>query len=361
MNKLIISPCGTSILTNGASNDDRKLLIKNANKKLEEINIKDKETIDKRVNLILEEMKNYTLENAKKKSAELNSLIKYYKNDLNRPQDHHILIKTDTYLGEQTSFIIQSYLKNQGIKSVEVLDIKDLQTQDLDAFQLALSEIVKDFNERLIGYKAQNYEIIFNLTGGFKSIQGFLQVLAMFYADKTIYIFESGNELLEIPKIPIKTDDVEVFKKNHITFRRLELDLKVDTTDIPTIFLLHIEDETTLSPWGEIAWKNAKNIIYEKELLPPPTEKIEYSEDFKKVANKLQKNRLVEINKRIDSLTKFLEDKINLKSLDFKEIKGGSRGKNTHEFDINSDEAKRGYCYFDDNILIINKYGDHLK
>jgi len=35
--KLIISPCGTSILTNGASQEERKILIANANKKEEKI------------------------------------------------------------------------------------------------------------------------------------------------------------------------------------------------------------------------------------------------------------------------------------------------------------------------------------
>ncbi len=38
-------------------------------------------------------------------------------------------------------------------------------------------------------------------------------MLATFHADKTIYIFESSDELLEIPTLPIKLDYEIVEKK----------------------------------------------------------------------------------------------------------------------------------------------------
>lgn len=358
--KLVISPCGTSILTNSASTEERKILIKNANKKESQISKEDMKIISSRIAKIKEEVKNYSLEDAKRKSAELNSLIQYYHNKLSQPQDHHILIKTDTYLGGQTAQIIQQYLQQNGI-NVEILDIDDLQTEDLNSFQFALSEIVRDFNERLVGYKQQNYEVIFNLTGGFKSIQGFLQVLAMFYADKTIYIFESGTEILEIPRIPVKADEVEVFEENLTAFRRISCGCSdINIMAIPKIFLLEIDGELTLSPWGEIAWKNAKNIIYEKKLFKPPTKKIKYSNNFIKNIKNLQPNRVKELNEKIDDLFYYLETKQHLKSLTFKPISKGAKDKSTHEIYANSDEAKRIYCHYEGKVIVLDEYGKHL-
>jgi len=358
--KLIISPCGTSILTNGASSEERKILINNANAKEQNISKEDMEIISTRIQKIKEEVKSFSLEDAKKKSAELNSLVQYYDNNLHQPQDHHILIKTDTYLGEETAKIIGQYLQQYKI-SVEILEISDLQTEDLISFQLALSEIVKDFNTRITGYKQQNYEVIFNLTGGFKSIQGFLQVLAMFYADKTIYIFESGKEILEIPRIPIKADEVEVFEENLTVFRKLSCGCdNVDSSSVPKIFLLQIDNEVALSPWGKLAWENAKNMLYEKKFYTSPSSLIKYGDNFLKDIKNLQPNRLRELNEKIDDLMLFLENGDNLKSLTFKSISKNAKPYSTHEFYVNSDEAKRVYCHFENKICVLDEYGKHL-
>ena len=358
--KLIISPCGTSILTNGASQEERKVLIANANKKEENISKEDMKLISTRIENIKTEVKDLSQEDAKRKSAELNALIQYYNNDLKQPQDYHILIKTDTYLGGETAKIIRQYLQQHQI-SVEILEISDLQTEDLNSFQFALSEIVRDFNVRLIGYKQQNYEIIFNLTGGFKSIQGFLQVLAMFYADKSIYIFESGKEILEIPRIPIKSDEVEVFEENITSFRQLSCGCdNVDVSSIPKIYLLQVDDEVALSPWGEIAWENAKNILYAKKLYQAPIDLIRYGDKFLKDISNLQPNRIKELNEKIDDLMLFLIKKDNLKSFTFKSISKNAKLNSTHEFYANSDEAKRVYCHFDNKICVLDEYGKHL-
>lgn len=358
--KLIISPCGTSLLTNFVNQELRKKINKYANYKEQEIDLEDKTIIEQEINKLSAICLQWDLEEAQRRSAELNSLIKFYHGKLSEHNDHHILIKTDTYLGSQTAIIIQKFLKRYNF-SVEILEIKDLQTKDMTSFHLALSEIVKDFDERLPFYQKQNYEIVFNLTGGFKSIQGFLQVLAMFYADKSIYIFESNEELLEIPKIPIKLDRIDIFESNLNAFRNLEIGNKIDGNNIPDIFLFRIGDEVTLSSWGELAWKNAKDTIYEKKLFDPPTNNIKYSKNFVKKAEKLQPNRIKELNKKIDDLAKYLLKGVNPASLNFKKIEGSPKENSTHEFYINSDEAKRGFCHFDDNgNLVIDEYGDHL-
>src|SRR5699024_1659300 len=137
-------------------------------------------------------------------SAELNGILTFYEDKLHkRQQDQHYLLCTDTWLGEQTAQLVKFWLEKHGL-GVQLYRQSDLKTEDLTSFQLALSEIVKKFSVIIEGYCNQEYYIVFNLTGGFKSVQGFLQTLAMFYADEAIYIFETGTELLRIPRLPLQ-------------------------------------------------------------------------------------------------------------------------------------------------------------
>ncbi|MBK8043622.1 MAG: hypothetical protein IPK21_13770 [Haliscomenobacter sp.] len=70
----------------------------------------------------------------------------------------------------------------------------------------AIKDLLKWCDETLPGYRTAGYEIIFNLTGGFKSLQGYLNTIGMFYADRIVYIFESGQEVIAIPKLPVKLE-----------------------------------------------------------------------------------------------------------------------------------------------------------
>jgi len=72
---------------------------------------------------------------------------------------------------------------------------------------------VKFIEDNLIGYKRNGYRVIFNLTGGFKSVQGFLQSIASLYADEAVYVFETASELLRAPRMPLRLD-MNVVKEN---------------------------------------------------------------------------------------------------------------------------------------------------
>ncbi len=105
-------------------------------------------------------------------SAELNAIVKFY-NGLLQEDDYHFLLCTDTYLGEQTGNMIKEWLEANKVKNVQLYRQMDLQTNDIDAFQMALSEMVDMFERLIPAFKRRNFKIIFNLTGGFKSVQGF--------------------------------------------------------------------------------------------------------------------------------------------------------------------------------------------
>lgn len=346
MPNLIISTCGTSLLTNKAPEGMPKLLIKHANLK----NMVDC-PLDERV-LIENHLRQRTQEvlcaddtELAKLSAEMNALLKFYDGKANS-QDMHVLISTDTWLGRTTGNLLRQILEKRGF-SVDTPTITDLRTQDVNSFQLALSELVKWAADTLPAYQQGRYKIIFNLTGGFKSIQGFMQALAMLYADETIYIFESNKELLHLPRLPIRLDGEKIVGEHLNGLRQLALHLPysrdaIDT--LPETLVLRLENERALSPWGELLWDQYKSAVYREKFHSAPYNKIQFTDTFMRSIDGLSPDRYEKLNQQIDKLAQYLHSqrKNNPSSLDVKALHIPHYGGCTHEFDAWHDQnAKR--------------------
>jgi len=359
--KYILSPCGTSLLTNQAKdNEARKLIFKYANEKhKEKIAAADRAQLEQLIQktaLMLDTVKN---QQAMKMSAEIHGIVQIYQGSISENNnDYHLLLSTDTWLGEETAKLVKKWLAGKNILA-EVHRHTDLQTKDLEAFQLALSELIKKFSEEIPGFSTKGYKIIFNLTGGFKSVQGFLQSIANFFADETVYIFESSSDLMTIPRLPISLDAMPVISENINFFRNISIGLSDATSDnIPETLLFTLDNKTLLSPWGELLWGAAKNEIYKSALLPSPQpEKIKYSKAFIKTAEALPADRLELINNRIDQLNHyFFDNRFNPRSLDFKLLTGKKMLPSTHEIDAWSDkDAQRIFGHFEANVFILDK------
>ncbi|GAB6887033.1 hypothetical protein JCM13304A_05310 [Desulfothermus okinawensis JCM 13304] len=363
MPNFIVSPCGTSLLTGRADNEVRSLISKYANcKYLEDIDDGDRKLLQKRIKEVKDLILSLSPKEVTRYSAELNAIVKFY-NGLLQEDDYHFLLCTDTYLGEQTGNMIKEWLEANKVKNVQLYRQMDLQTNDIDAFQMALSEMVDMFERLIPAFKRRNFKIIFNLTGGFKSVQGFLQTIGMFYADEIIYIFESGSSLLRIPKLPVKIDTHGVIEQNITIFRLLELGeiTYENVLNIPEIFWVKIDGEVGFSPWGKIAWLRAKDSLYEKRLWPEPNSKIKFSEKFKKQVAGLFPDKIKEINIRIDDLALALSgnEKI-LNRLSFKPIKGKPKEISNYEFYAFTGTDKRCYGHFEDEVFVIDELGSHL-
>lgn len=193
MKNVIVSTCGTSLFTANATTEIRKLMTNHANAKLaSDIPAKDFETIKNHVSGCLEELVSLTcIDTLCRCSAEINGLASFYGRSLTG-QDHHILMATDTWLGEQSAQAIASVLQRYG-QSTEIKRVSDLRTDNLPAYRGALSEIVQWAYTCLPEYRRNGYGIIFNLTGGFKAVQGFMQTLGMLHADECVYVFERSD------------------------------------------------------------------------------------------------------------------------------------------------------------------------
>ncbi len=360
--KYILSPCGISLLTNQAQdNEQRKLVFKYANvRNKDEIPDNDKNRLENLIRTISELVDKADCQQAQKMSAELKAIIQIYGSSIPPNKDFHLLLSTDTWLGEETAKLVEKWLKNQNQSmAISIHRQTDLQTKDISSFQLSLSELIKKFDEDLPNYSKSGYKIIFNLTGGFKSVQGFLQSIANFFADEVVYIFETSSELLRIPRLPVRIDTLAIMESKLIVFRKLSLGIEVEKAQldgIPETLLFTLDDQTTLSPWGGLIWEQSKKEIYKKKLFSPPIDKIRYSKNFENDISALKSDRIALVNKRIDQLVKFFINGENPNSLDFKQLKGNAMLPSTHEIDAWSDkDAKRVFGHYDGNIFIMDK------
>lgn len=362
--RYIVSPCGTSLFTND-SGDLRALLNQYANcREAEEVPKAERERIEQHIEVRSIMVQSASLDKMRKLSAEINALSKLYPdNRLYRPGDLNTLLCTDTWLGESAARLLENWLGQYGLKAT-VFRLRDLQTADLDAFQLAMAELTRWCAETLPGYRQAGYHVIFNLTAGFKSIQGFLQALGMFYADESVYIFESAGKLLSLPRLPLRMD-VEAILREHLrAFRRMASGLAVradECEEIPQTMVMEHKGQMTLSPWGELAWQEWYRIIYGEELLAPISDKLAFAPSFADSAKKLSQDRMVLVNQRLDQLVRYLETEYNPSSLDFRPLSSNIMAPSTHECNAWSDQdAKRLFGHFEDARFILDRLAKGL-
>jgi putative CRISPR-associated protein (TIGR02619 family) len=391
MTTIFLSPCGTSLLTNKAiyqeSSDqtefDHFVVLRDSDKMSNFIRKTanfDADTIKRQYPEEFLEFKKF-IENRQARllnddtslqevclmSAELNTLITYYDHVLPKNTgDQHYLLCTDTYQGQATANMVKAWLeKNQMITEVKVC--RDLNTNSLENFHIAMVELISWCDEILQPWRnnSKNH-IIFNLTGGFKSVQGFLQTIGMFYADEILYIFQSSKELLRIPRLPITLDGQakQIVEENLNIFRLLAMGKQLPVnqcTNIPGTLLFPLGEEVVLSTWGNLIWKQVQSDFYQKELLPPLIPRLVYSKEFEKNVKDLKGDRLETLNKRLDDLSRHLDDQnYNPRSLDFKKLKGKPMKDSTHELDVWSDQGKRIYGHFEGDKFMIDQLGEHL-
>ncbi len=359
--RLIVSTCGTSLLTNIAEADERQLVTRHANaRRPEDIPDRDRARLAGLIEQARAAFLAANLQERAKKSAEFNGLFCYYgRGHFFVPGDLHWLIATDTWLGQSTAAILAEALGELG-QQAQARRIADLSTASLENFRLAAAELVRLCAEEI---RPMGYRVVFNLTGGFKSVQGFMQALGMLYADETVYVFEGSASLLRLPRLPIKLDVMATVRQHLRAFRRLQQHLPVgadDLTGIPEIFLFEVDGQIALSEWGEVAWAEAKTEILGERLWPPIDDKLRHAETLERSLRNCSKEELAIINERLDQLARHLVDGHNPRHLDFKKLATPHRGQ-THECDAwASGGAKRLFGHFENGVFVVAELAEGL-
>lgn len=364
--KVIVSTCGTSTLTNGASPDLQKLLRDTANSREGELPPEAKAAIDGRLDEKKREISTLPKEKLRDFSAELNGLLGISEEEKPHPSDMHFIIHTDTYQGEAVASFLAEWCSGRGIPS-QAVPVESLNTRSVMEFNDGIGNLVKWCQESLPGYRSSGFKVIFNLVGGFKSLQGYMQTLGMHFADESVYVFEGEKVLLRIPRLPLDLDSScrAVFSESLEFFRRLHISRaqvpEGECAALPGTFFTCIDGSCVLSPWGEVLWLKFIETEYPKKLLDSPSPKLKISAKLKSCVSSMEPLLIGRINRKTDDLASFLETGYNPKSLSFQKLQGRPVEGCTHEFYLWSDkDAARGFGFYEKGVFVFDHVREHL-
>jgi len=194
--KTFICTCGTSIATKRGITLDRFLdmpLTKWDEQSDEIASVKD---------ILAEKLDGTDLHNElDDTSAEIKSLVKM---GLDR-NDTVILIVSDTIEGRICAELVRSFLVKNNLcleNSVTIKEITGLQASDGARFQ---KEGLKNLLTYLVSLEHQN--IIFNPTGGYKSVVPYITLMGMIFNKPVKYIHENSEDIIALTGLPIILDD----------------------------------------------------------------------------------------------------------------------------------------------------------
>lgn len=367
----VLSTIGTSILTNHINRKDPteatawgQLLRESANLKSDALSDETHTVIKTLADRALEALSEDDVQINRRMSAELNGIYGLYDNVLPKnSDDEHCLICTDTAQGQTTGTLIATFLEEQGFK-VSLMTPKGLSTQDTDAFTAGTKQLIKWLEDNVPWRRESSYRVIFNLVGGFKSLQGYMNTFGAFYADEVIYIFEAETaDLIKIPRLPIQIDTTVIQK--HLTKFALMAAEKYypiqELQGIPETFLERVPENGAmyagLSAWGELLWHRTKLDLLTAELLQFP--RIEYTQDLRTDFNNQRdpKARL-KLQETLAEVAAILDEndgdttKLNRGGLRFKALQGHA---DIYTFRV--DRGTRVSCSINQNTLLLRRYG----
>jgi putative CRISPR-associated protein (TIGR02619 family) len=360
---LIVSSCGTSLLTHGRP-PEADLLKKTANSREQELSPEEFETLQARMETQRQALLGGDLARAKSLSAELNGLINYYGGDLRLGTGNiHVFVHSDTWQGQAVAETLTEWTRQRGLDA-QPLEIQDLNTRNIEEFRQGMANLAEWADGTLTGYRRNRWQIVFNLVGGFKSMFGFMQVLGMFYADEMFYIFEAEDQILKLPRIPVDIEEAaaRAIEENLPLLRRLSWTSlpAMECGNIPETMLSSVDDLCSLSAWGLILLNRFREKNYGVKLWESPSDKLLFGPTFAASLKGLEPEKLFLVNQRIDDLSRFAETGANVSRLDLKDLKIPS-GISTHEVDAWAQGgARRLFLHREKGTWVIDRLDDHL-
>jgi putative CRISPR-associated protein (TIGR02619 family) len=361
MSRLVVSTVGTSLLTNGAEPALLPLPRRTANARPRDLTPAERGPIESLIAARRQRLRNAPLAEARRLSAELNGLLAI-PDVLDRASfasdDRHVLVATDTLQGAAAAEIVQDWIAARD-GEVEILRVPDLRTDALATFRVALSSLAEELLARAHGQR-----VLLNLTGGFKSVNAYLQSLAMLQGWETAFLFESARELLRIPRLPVVWDIARSLQPHLAKLRRLRAVGHLpagELASLPEALVFEVEGEACLSEWGGTLLDQACASLYRERLQPPAVAELVFSDRFEREAKKLGPEELVRLNRQLDELARWVatNGRHNPPSLDVKKLEKPADG-SSHEVDAWSGTGKRLFGRFEDGKFVLDRLGDHL-
>ncbi len=363
--RLMITSVGTSLLTN-LFPKERGMIFKAANWTEDE---GDAETVERLTELIGElslEDWSKSVEQARKSSAEVNGLSTWSEATSTPLSElHHLLVVTDTWLGEIAAAQLESWLRAEGAEVIIPVRVKSLRASTPEVFRRGLSELFRCWTLNIDPYIKSRSPITINATGGFKPVQSALQSLAALDGVELFYIFQTSSELITIPALPVTFDARGLWSRCGDELRRASLDLlRVDErARVPLEWLCPISDDdevTLLNEWGELMWSRLKSVLYPSEIITPlPSSRVELSaRAMKELSLEAERaGRFDQYNEQLDLICRCLEGDDSYRSVEprpYRSMRGEGK---YYMFDLESDrDAKRFIAMLrDDGVYYIEK------
>lgn len=354
--KFFVHTVGTSLLGN-CFGEKRGILNQMTN-------LKDSKDLNNEQDTVLRKLKDFNIlsQERKKISAELNAFYTYeekYKSD--KETDVHYLIHTDTITGELSAEYVKQMMIADGYRQVNLVKIDELNTKNTHQFNQGIKNLFHWLNLNLQKSDSK-IEIIFNLTGGFKSLQGYMNTAGMLYADKIIYIFETNADLVEIDKLPIALNKqtIKPYAKHFLLAEVMNTVEAKYLKQIIPIYKQVVDDLAELSPIGLLAWLEFKQEILNENLLS--FERLEYQssfiDDFK--SQKRDVVKLQEVLAKVDYLLQQNNGDLTVLKLDgglkYENFKS-KNAQNIGHFRIT--QETRVSCVYQNGKLILRHFGEH--
>jgi putative CRISPR-associated protein (TIGR02619 family) len=288
MRQIVISTIGTSLLTNqiDRKNPDEETwytqLRDTANLRADQIPPSVTDIVTTLKQRALSALEQSPIARIRQASAELNGIYGLYQGDLDTgKQDWHYLLATDTIQGQTTAEVVKTFLQHKGLSQTEVVTPPGLSTASTQDFAAGIDELIVWLRQTLTPLRSQA-QICFNLVGSFKSLQGYMNTIGMFYADKIIYIFEGqGSELITIPRLPIQVD-IQLLEPHAVRLAMMDEGAgfsEAEVIGIPESMLGDFANHKVLSTWGKLIWDEAKQQLLSQKLLSFPA--LQYADTFR--------------------------------------------------------------------------------
>lgn len=260
---------------------------------------------------VLEKIMNKSDEELPRSSAEINSLVKMGMTI----DDRVVLIATETIEGKLCAQLVAEILKKKYLcAEVTVEIVEGLQARDGKRFsQVGLKNLVN----LITRFEHQN--VVFNPTGGFKSVVPYITLAGMLFNKPVKYIHEFSDDLITLVNFPISFDEDLIFKLEE-KFALIDLESAICKSDwkkgidYQTLqraesLIEEIDNGITLSGLGLMVWERFKldYPLYLTRDMSPPRSKYFNIELIEDSTEKSVKPNAVEVT----SLTHHGHEKIS--------------------------------------------------
>jgi len=212
-------------------------------------------------------------------SAEINSTIQlndYFQKTENRMIDTVHLILSETEEMKKEEPFLKKYFQKKGF-GVDIKTIKGLKYKESQFKMSGLRSLVNNLTQLIDSYNSKNFRVVMNATGGFKAETAYATVLAQLRHIESYYIYETFNEIVPLPHLPLNLD-IEYWVKFKKFFEFYEKGVGNSESDgylksVPSGFRFLIElnekeQKWYLNPAGETFYLSllSEEEVYLKEI-----------------------------------------------------------------------------------------------